>query len=77
MKDKRLRTNLFQVWLHPREYHFLKGYSEQNMLTASETIRGWIHEIMKREGYDIKEPSLPEPEKKSGGKNHGKKKNKG
>ena len=30
------------------------------MLTASDVIRGWIHEIMKREGYEIKEPTLPE-----------------
>jgi len=29
-------------------------------LTASETVRGWIHEVMKREGYEIKEPALPE-----------------
>ena len=39
---------MFQVWLHPNEYHFLKDYSETNMLTASETVRGWIHEVTKK-----------------------------
>ena len=61
MRIKRIRTKMFQVWLHPREFEFLTTYAEENMLTASETVRGWIHEIMKREGYEIKEPSLPEP----------------
>ena len=60
MREKRIRTKMFQVWLHPREYEFLTAYAEENMLTASETVRGWIHEVMKREGYDIKEPFLPE-----------------
>jgi len=63
MISKRLRTKMFQVWLHPREYEFLATYSEDNMLTASETVRGWIHQVMKKEGYDIKEPSLPESSK--------------
>ncbi len=58
---KRIRTKMFQVWLHPREYEFLTTYAEENMLTASETVRGWIHEVMKREGYEIKEPSFPKP----------------
>jgi len=31
------------------------------MLTASDTVRGWIHEVMKREGFEIKEPRNPEP----------------
>ena len=60
MKEKRVRTKIFQVWLHPREYQFLTNYAEKNMLTASETIRGWIHEVMKMEGYKIKEPRNPE-----------------
>jgi len=60
MKDKRLRTKLFQVWLHHQEYEFLTGYAEKNMLTASELIRGWLHEVMKMEGCDIKEPRNPE-----------------
>lgn len=38
-------------------------------MTGSELIRGWLHEVMKREGYEIKEPSLPESKiKKKGGK---------
>jgi len=60
MREKRIRTKLFQVWLHPTELNFLNDYSEQNLSTASEIIRGWIHAVMKREGYEIKEPSLPE-----------------
>lgn len=66
MKEKRVRTKLFQVWLHPREYQFLSDYADKNMLTASETVRGWIHEVMKREGHDIREPM--NPEKPKGGK---------
>jgi macrodomain Ter protein organizer (MatP/YcbG family) len=63
MKQNRLRTKMFQVWLNPKEYEFLASYAETNMMTASETVRGWIHEVMKKEGYEIKEPSLPEPSK--------------
>ena len=63
MTNKRLRTKMFQAWLHPREYEFLASYAEENMLTASELVRGWIHEVMKREGLEMKEPSLPEPSK--------------
>ena len=64
MRQKRIRTKLFRVWLHPNELKFLSSYSEANMVTASEVIRGWIHEVMKREGYEIKEPSLPEQKSK-------------
>lgn len=65
----RFRPNLIHIYLHPEESKFLKSYSDSNMLTVSELIRGWIHEVMKREGYEIKEPSLPEPSKnKKGGK---------
>jgi len=60
MRQKRVRSKLFQFWLHPKELDFLHRYAEENMLTASDVIRGWIHEIMKREGYKIKEPQLPE-----------------
>jgi len=64
IKDKRL-----QVWLDTDEFNCLQGYSRKNHLTISELIRGWIHEVMKREGYEIKEPSLPESKtKKKGGK---------
>jgi len=65
MREKRIRTNLFQVWLHPKELEFLNNYAEENMFTASEVIRALIHGLMKREGYEIKEPSLPEPNIKS------------
>lgn len=60
MSEGRLRKKLFQVWLHQNEYGFITGYAEKNMLTASELIRGWIHEVMKMEGYEIKEPQNPE-----------------
>ena len=51
---------MFQVWLHPNEFEFLTTYAEENMMTASETVRGWLHEVMKMEGYEIKEPRNPE-----------------
>jgi len=60
MRRQRIRTKLFRVWLHPHELEFLNNYAQENMLTASDVVRGWIHEVMKREGYQIKEPSLPE-----------------
>ncbi len=50
---------MFQVWLHARELDFLNRYAEENMFTASEVIRALIHQLMKREGYEIKEPLLP------------------
>jgi hypothetical protein len=52
-----------QVWLDEIEFEFIQRYAEQNHLMVSELIRGWIHEVMKREGYAIKEPSLPESSK--------------
>ena len=60
MREKRIRTKLFQCWLHQKELKFLNKYAEQNMSTSSEIIRGWIHVVMKREGLNVKEPSLPE-----------------
>jgi len=57
---KRFRTKLIHIYLHPEEDKFLREYAEKNILTISELVRGWIHETMKREGYDIKEPLLPE-----------------
>ncbi|HSC35672.1 MAG TPA: hypothetical protein VLG45_10395 [Thermodesulfobacteriota bacterium] len=50
-----------QVWLDEIEFGFIQSYAKQNHLMVSELIRGWIHEVMKREGFVIKEPSLPEP----------------
>lgn len=61
---KRFRSNLIHIYLHPEENKFIKHYAEKNYLSVSELIRGWIHEVMKREGYVIKEPSLPESVKK-------------
>ena len=60
-----------QVWLDETEFEFIQAYAKENHLMVSELIRGWIHQIMKREGYQIKEPSLPEPSntKKGGNKN--------
>ena len=49
-----------QVWLDEIEYEFVQGYAKNNHLMVSELIRGWIHEVMRREGFEIKEPSLPE-----------------
>ena len=53
-----------QVWLDHVEYKFIQGYAKENHLMVSELIRGWIHEIMKREGFEIKEPALPESKKR-------------
>ena len=55
-----LKNKKLQVWLDTEEYKFLQIYSKSNHLTVAELIRGWIHEVMKREGFDLKEPSLPE-----------------
>jgi len=60
MRQKRIRTKLFRVWLHPKELKFLNDYAEKNMSTSSEVVRGWLREIMKREGFEIKEPQIPE-----------------
>jgi hypothetical protein len=69
----RLKDRKLQMWVDSDEFSFLKEYSNNNHLTISELIRGWIHEVMKREGYEITEPSLPERKSKKGGNiNHGK-----
>ena len=60
----KVKQKRFQVWLDKAELDFIYKYAESNHMTGSELIRGWIHEIMKREGYEIKEPSLPESKKK-------------
>ena len=60
MKDQRLRSKLFQCWLHPKEVRFLNRYAKKNLSTSSDIFRGWLHEVMKREGFDLKEPLLPE-----------------
>lgn len=45
-----MRTRLFQVWLHSKELEFINNYAEENLMTASELIRFWIHQSMKKEG---------------------------
>jgi len=66
MNPRRFRPNLIHVYLHPEEDKFVKQYAERNYLSVSELIRGWIHEVMKREGCEIKEPSLPKQKSKKG-----------
>jgi len=68
MNPKRLRPNLIHIYLHPEEDKFVKEYAERNYLSVSELIRGWIHEVMKRDGYKIKEPALPEQKSRKGRK---------
>ena len=63
MKAKQKNRKL-QIWLDSDEYSFLQEYSIKNHLNVSELVRGWIHEVMKREGYEIKEPSLPKRKSK-------------
>jgi len=69
MKENRLRDKMLHVWLHSKEHRFINNYAVKNMSTSSEIIRGWIHEVMKSEGYEIPEPRNPETIKKiKGGK---------
>ena len=62
--SNRLRPKLIHIYLHKDEDKFLRNYAEKNYLTVAELFRGWLHEVMKREGLDIKEPALPEPSNK-------------
>ena len=61
MREKRIRTKLFQVWLHQKEFDFLNSYAEENMLTASELIRYWIRQAMDKNGVirDVKIETKP------------------
>jgi len=61
MRENRLRDKMLHVWLHEKEHKFLNKYAVKNMST-------WIHEVMKNEGYKIKEPLNPEKIKKGGKK---------
>ena len=68
MSKNRLRPNLIHIYLHEEEDKFLRNHAEKNYLTVAEVFRGWLHEVMKREGYEITEPSLPKTSKKGGKK---------
>jgi len=59
MRDK-IKQKRFQVWLDDVELNFMYNYARQNHLSGAELIRGWIHKVMKREGFNIKEPLNPE-----------------
>ncbi len=61
---ERFRPNLIHIYLHPEEDEFIREYAARNFLSVAELIRGWIHETMKKEGYEIKEPSLPKSRKR-------------
>ncbi len=50
MRVKRIRTKLFNVWLNEKEFEYITNYAEENLLTASELIRHWIHQSMSKEG---------------------------
>jgi hypothetical protein len=65
MTPNRFRAKLIHIFLHEDEDRFVKEYASKNYLTVSELVRGWMHEVMKREGYEIKEPSMPEKKTKS------------
>jgi hypothetical protein len=67
MPANRFRPNMIHTYLHPEEDKFIKDYAKRNFLTVSELIRGWIHEAMKSEGYEINEPSLPDTSKTNKG----------
>jgi len=54
----RFRPKLIHIYLHEEEDKFLKKYASDNLLSVSELIRGWIHEVMKHEGHILNEPSL-------------------
>jgi len=54
----RFRPKLIHIYLHEEEDKFLKNYASDNLLSVSELVRGWIHEVMKREGHILNEPSL-------------------
>jgi len=67
VNQKRLRTKLFHVWLHKRELEYITNYAEDNLLSASELIRYWIHQSMKKEGL-LKDISINTKPKKKGRK---------
>ena len=60
MREKRIRTKLFSLWLHPKELDFLKDYSEKSLMTSSEVVRSLLRQLMKQDGVEVKEPLLVE-----------------
>ena len=58
MREKRIRTKLFSLWLHEKELEFLKDYSEKSYMTSSEVMRSLLRQLMKQEGVKLKEPKL-------------------
>ena len=67
MQQKRIRTRLFRVWLHTKELEYITNYAKDNLLSASELIRYWIHQSMKKEGL-LKDISINTKPKKKGRK---------
>jgi len=63
MQQKRIRTRLFRVWLHSKELEYISTYAAKNLLSASELIRYWIHQSMKKEGL-LKDISIDTKPKK-------------
>jgi len=61
MKNQRFRPKLIHIYLHEEEDKFVREYAEKNLLTVSELIRGWIHEVMKRDDYKIEDYRILEP----------------
>jgi hypothetical protein len=53
---KRFGPNLIHIYLHQEED---KAICRRHFLSVSELTRGWIHEAMKKEGFDRKEPTQP------------------
>ena len=58
MREKRIRTKLFNVWLHPKEHQFLNKYADKSLMTSSEVIRSLLRQLMKQEGIQLQEPKL-------------------
>ncbi|HEX9666405.1 MAG TPA: hypothetical protein VGA95_07570 [Thermodesulfobacteriota bacterium] len=63
MREKRIRTKLFQVWLHPKEFKFLTNYAEENLMTSSDLVRYWIRQAMEKDNL-IKSVSIETDPKK-------------
>jgi len=59
MRENRLRDKMLHVWLHEKELNFIKKYSTESLMTYSELIRSLLHQLMRQEGVELKEPLLP------------------